>query len=521
MKRLLTPLNIVFATELIAVALISMGLVPREVILGVTGLIIFYMLFSPPEDSLSLTIMSIPLFVALPISDSFDSMANWRILIVVLFFCLFFKKGISAFIAKDSSGRYVIKEKFKHYGLEYLLLWFFVIAALSILVASYKILAIKKLLFLGNILVLFVIIRNLARSKEAIFKIIKSAAVGAIAVIGVSLIQLLVTLFVPLYNFWQFWAGRVILAFYGRNLSQLLSYSNTWFSYFSNSPPILRVFSVFPDSHSLAMFSILSLPVFLALAVYFNDQKPKKIFFWTMSVLALLGAVLSGSRGVWLSFIPVLAAAVLLYFKKINRYLTKKVMSGLLLFVAVFLLSSFYAPLYYKAQSLQGNMDEEALNLFNRARSISDLDELSNKTRLEIWGASIKSILGHPLLGVGLGNYITVLNEDASAAKQGASAHNLYLDFTTEIGILGGLLLILIFAEILRTSWLISKRAEEQYFKIFGLAFSLYFLWAMIYSLFDVVLLNDKVLMFFVVGAGILYSIRGISPEIKKIKNGL
>jgi O-antigen ligase len=255
------------------------------------------------------------------------------------------------------------------------------------------------------------------------------------------------------------------------------------------------------------------MPIFLGLAVFFEIEKGKKMFFWVMATFVLLSAVLSGSRGVWLSFIPILGLGVYLFWKKTDRFLTKKVLMGLLLFVAVFLISSFYAPLYYKAQSLQGRM--EALSLFERAKSISDLDELSNKTRLQIWSTSLESVFAHPLLGVGLGNYITVLNKDVSAAKQGASAHNLYLDFATEIGILGGLLVILIFAEILRTSWFVFQRTEEPYFKIFGLLFGLYFLWVMIYSLFDVVLLNDKVLLFFIVGTATLYSIRGLKEKEK------
>ena len=371
-------------------------------------------------------------------------------------------------------------------------------------------------LYLSNVLVLFVIIRNLARNREVVLKILKSAAAGAGVVIAVSLVQLFASLFVSLYGFWQFWAKNVIAAFYGQNLSGLLARSNTWFSYFSDKPPVLRVFSVFPDSHSLAMFSVFSLPVFLALAIFYDAQKRKKIFFWVASALALAGAVLSGSRGVWLTFIPVLGLAIYLFWKKINRFLTKKALVSLLIFAAVFLLSSFYAPLYYKAQSLQGRIDKEALSLFDRAKSISDLDELSNKTRLQIWGVSLKSIAAHPFLGVGLGNYVIVLNEDASAAKKGASAHNLYLDFAAEIGILGALILVLIFAEILRTSWLVFKKADEPHFKMFGLAFGLYFLWAMIYSLFDVVLLNDKVLLFFVVGAAALYSIKGMAADVEK-----
>jgi len=48
--------------------------------------------FSRIEDSLILFIVSIPLFVALPITG-YDSMANWRILLTVLFVVWLFQRN--------------------------------------------------------------------------------------------------------------------------------------------------------------------------------------------------------------------------------------------------------------------------------------------------------------------------------------------------------------------------------------------------------------------------------------------
>ncbi len=494
-----------------------------------TGLIIFYMIFSPVEDSLCLTAMSIPLFVALPINDSFDSMANWRILIAVLFLCLFFKKGISISFIKDIQGRRRLRENVKHYLVEYLSWTFLFVAALSILVADYKILSIKKLLFLINIFLLYLIIRNLAakaNNKDMILKILRSAAIGGLVVIAVALIQFFVVLFLPLATFWQFWVGKFISVFYGQNLADLLSYSNTWFAYYPSAPPTLRLFSVFPDSHSFAMFLILIIPVFLTLAVYsgksdvqgvryfFKKYLTPSFFWWTMIVLALFGIVLSGSRGAWLSVLPVIAAAFYVYRKKFEPLLIKKAVLAFRLFIIIFLLSNFYPLMLYKFQSWQsGQNASTTFSFFQRAKSISDLDEISNKGRLEIWQRSLSSLLRHPILGVGLGNYIAVLDENISAAKKGASAHNLYLDVASEIGIFGALILVAMFLEILRTAWLVFRRAGEPHFKIYGLLFSLYFLWVMVYSLFDVVLLNDKVLLFFMVGLGVLYSIKSLGEK--------
>lgn len=103
--------------------------------------------------------------------------------------------------------------------------------------------------------------------------------------------------------------------------------------------------------------------------------------------------------------------------------------------------------------------------------------------------------------------------------KKGASAHNLYLDVSAEIGVIGGLILILIFLQILRLAWRVFRRSGEPYFKMFGLFFCLYFLWVMIYSLFDVVLLNDKVLLLFMVELAVLFGILGITEKDKKLNS--
>lgn len=516
MSKYVNSLNIIFALEVIVVILATLGLVPREAILIWTGLAVFYIIFSSPEDSLWLVVASIPLFAALPISDGFDTLANWRVLIVVLFLCLFFKKGISLSLVREAGGRLRLRENLKHYAVEYLAAGFLAVAALSILVASHKILAVKKLLFIANIFLLFLVIRNLTRDKESIIKLWQAAMVGGVAAIGAAIIQFLAVLFMPLYAFWQFWADKVIETFYGQNLSQLLSYANTWFAYYGKNPPTLRLFSVFPDSHSFAMFSILSLPIFLGLAFYYKTKQQNKlnIFFWILSGLALFGVVFSGSRGAWVGIVPASAALFYLLAKKISPFLTKKSLTIFLIFGFLFLISSFYPPLFYKFQSWQtGKINTSTFYFFERARSIADADEISNKGRLEIWQVTLKSIAQKPILGVGLGNYIMVLDEDISAAKKGASAHNLYLDFAAEIGIFGVLFLIGMFADVLYSCWLVFYYGSESYFRFFGLLFGLSFIWILSYSFFDVVLLNDKVLLSFMVGAAILYNLRELETQ--------
>ncbi len=102
------------------------------------------------------------------------------------------------------------------------------------------------------------------------------------------------------------------------------------------------------------------------------------------------------------------------------------------------------------------------------------------------------------------------------------------MDVASEMGILGLMVLLLIFWQILKTSWQVFRNSEDKLYKFFAGVFVVYFIWVLGYSLFDVVLLNDKVLMIFVVAVGILYSINMLDTEcltrrhsvsnIKKIK---
>lgn len=171
------------------------------------------------------------------------------------------------------------------------------------------------------------------------------------------------------------------------------------------------------------MFAIFLVPIFLSLAVYYYKEKRKKIFYWILAALSLFLAILSGSRGIWLSFLPVaLLAIFLLWQKKIERVFVKKTVIGLAIFLILFLVSSFYPLLLYKFESWQkgqsGQFNLESFDFFERAKSISDLTEISNKGRLVIWQMSAKSIFSHPVLGVGLGNYALVLDQDISSAKK-------------------------------------------------------------------------------------------------------
>ncbi|MBL7155388.1 MAG: O-antigen ligase family protein, partial [Candidatus Portnoybacteria bacterium] len=152
------------------------------------------------------------------------------------------------------------------------------------------------------------------------------------------------------------------------------------------------------------------------------------------------------------------------------------------------------------------------VSLFERARSIIDFLETSIKGRLEIWQRTIDSIIIRPLLGVGLGNYPLVLNEPMSASKRGASAHSLYLEIAAEMGVFALIILLIIFWQIFKDAWRIFTQHKGLFFRVWAGFFLLALIWILGYSLFDIVIFNDKVLLFFIANLGLLYAAKSSFP---------
>ena len=71
--------------QIVAAVAMAFGFVEREAAFFVTAALLLFIALRPLEEGTALFLLSIPFFFALPFSESFDSMANWRILAAVLF----------------------------------------------------------------------------------------------------------------------------------------------------------------------------------------------------------------------------------------------------------------------------------------------------------------------------------------------------------------------------------------------------------------------------------------------------
>lgn len=151
-------------------------------------------------------------------------------------------------------------------------------------------------------------------------------------------------------------------------------------------------------------------------------------------------------------------------------------------------------------------------NFLERAGSIYDLDESSNVGRLEIWKSSLNYAINHPL-GTGYGNFISSITDTQNESfeqvgdqknlrfnlpQKFITAHSLYLHLLVELGLLGLIAFGAIWLGFFKKVWTYLKSVkfestdQSQLLINIGLAL----IWLLAYGLFDVTILNERVLLY-------------------------
>ncbi len=532
--------------QLIAVMLMGIGVWPYEVAWVNLGLTAIYLLFAETIDGLLLLIVSIPFFIVVP-NNYFAGLSSWRLLFIWLFTLwvirtLFQQKQ---YIQRIRHFRQIYREAriLEQSKLE--LLWvtlrridsrflpwdkylalFMFVAVLSLIFARFPAQSVKQMIFLVNVYLLYIVLINVTTTRERVIDLIKYSAASATIIVLLGYAQFIATLFARPYYFWQYWATMVSRLYYGQPLSNVLIYSNSWFSYTAGQQE-LRMFSIMPDSHSFAMVAVFAIGFLLALACWYRRDKTPGVSwwrkmntrnYWTWYLIRFTGlaVILSGTRGVWVGLLPPLLLSGWLFWRRFARPLMKKVFVAEALIILFFLLSPL---INYGLNVFRFSQYKE--NFLDRAASIYDLSEDSNVGRLIIWRDSLTYSLIHPF-GVGYGNFVVSLVRDVppgttyedlasernlryNVPQKFVTAHSLYLNILVELGFAGLLVFAMFWWEYGSTVWRFIKehRDEDNIFVMFVLSLAFTMLWFVFYGIFDVTLLNDKVLMYFFISLGI------------------
>ncbi len=463
------------------------------------GLLLAFIFLAPIYESLLLLVLSIPFFVVIP-NSKFDSLSMWRVLFLALFIVWFIRE-----------------KKFKLNGIIFLpwdkfLGWFVALGfILAMLFGSFRIEAIKLVLFWLNIYFYYLVLINTLKSKQQIFEFIRYVIWSLAIIITLGFTQLFGTFLTNLDVFWVYWANNVTSLYYGQNFSIVALYSNSWFSYYGGRD--LRMFSIMPDSQSFAYICIIALCMGTALtrSVFTHVKK----WLWSGIRFAGLALILSGTRAAWVGMALPFLAVVLAYTKNFQKHLAKKYLWP---FVIIFILF-FISPFINKALGYL-RVERFQENFLTRAQSIYNLKEASNRGRIDMWQNGSLFFLTHPW-GVGFGNIIVSfnkidknqdynevgekVNEIYNLPAKYISAHSLYLQVLVETGLVGFLIFAAFWASVLQYLWrFIRHYGKTEDFLVYFVAQAfLMVLWILAAAVFDITLLNDKVLMYFLINLGL------------------
>lgn len=514
MKRYLTKLNIVFALQGAAAIAVVFGDFPRETFLFSVAVLVFFSLFSPLEEIVLLIARSIPIFVALPITEHFDSLNMWRIIVLILFFRWLSDSArirriigeVRAFArAIKTNAWHAVARAWRQWPIEFLSVALIGISCASLIGAADIGGGVKRIIFFLNLTMLFFVVRSIT-TRENTMRIAMNAVYSGIIVVLAGMLQLVLAYTMNVDRFSEFWALTVNKALYGNAWANIAIAANTWFAYYSGTIH-LRMFSSFPDTHSFPLYLLMIL-CFAATLFAFEKSKLKKYMLGAVIALAAFEAVLSGTRGIWASAV---FAAVFIGYLFVRRYpMRKEVVLPLILFFASLPLAAliFNSPQFQFA----GTPAERAV-FTERIKSIIDTEETSNQGRIYIWKETIRSMGDHPLLGVGIGNFPVVLALNPSASKAGASAHNLYLNFFAELGVLGFIATSLLIVVIFKKGWELFTRGADDYVRFFALNALMYLVWILWYSMTDVAIFDERPFLLLMVLLGMLFALARLSSR--------
>ncbi len=518
MKLINKLLNPLFVLHLLFVGAVLLGYIPRELVIYETIILTIYFLLCPPEDGIIFFVRAIPLWIAIPITPSYDNLNQWRLFVLILFLRWLLTRESWHYIG---SGLILISRKpwlfIKEHSWAIILKLLLILALISLWHAGDVVVGLRKIIFFINASLLGIVIAYPPRPKEFTNRLIKNITIPVIIVTLVGIAQVVSTYFIDIYQFMRIWGEGIQLNEFGATWSYIaIHVGNTWFAYFGDQLS-LRVFSLFPDSHSFPIFLLLGLPAFFAWTLIKPLEKSErfKSMLGTRGKLAVLWIpliflmmILSGTRGIWAGGVAMIIwSLIVLGFmkyqsvKKENRNIFMYLASYLVIF---FLLFSVAYPIFSSPQFLvsKGN----SLLLKQRFKSIIDFGETSNGQRIEIWKKSLASIKDKPLIGVGIGNFPVVLDQKILLSKAGSSAHNVYLQVATEMGLIALVLFLLLL-------WLVLKHIYNSFTKESSLAHKAYlggllitFPWVLAYLMTDVAIFDERALLLCVATLAILAS---------------
>ncbi len=504
--------------QLISIGLVSVGVWSPEVVWINFALIVLLIAVLPKMYAVGAFLLSLPFMVVLP-ESLIPNLPMWRPLVAWLFVVVAVKYLWEQWQVNEGVMNYVrrVAKEFYEQKLNPWDKWLFALVGLmtiSLLAADFAGHGLKQVVFLINTYLLYLASVIAIKHFEDWEKLQSLLKYSLLITVGLGFVQYFATFTTEPYYFWQYWAMLVSSVYYGQPLADVLAYSNSWFSA-GGGTSSLRMFGILQDTHAFAMIAVFALGLWWSRARIesittrvrhiLRDQQKR---YWVILVLISFAIIASGTRGIWVAMVFPVAAVLILIYKFKARLLGALPLLSYTIIIILFLISPFITAGFNWIRTVA--QDD---NILRRVASVYDLREASNVGRLEIWQESLKFSLQNPL-GTGYGNFITSIVD----VKEGASfeevssdvnlyynlpqkfvtAHSLYLHILVEIGILGLILFAIFWWSVAKQIWVAIIESEFAYSKLnlFFVSTAIILLWLLAYGLFDVTILNERVLLY-------------------------
>jgi O-antigen ligase len=336
-----------------------------------------------------------------------------RVLIPIIFLVWLIDSLLKKKIALDRRWRF------------WLLNFILILSFCSIFWASNQEKALRKVLFLTSVFPIYWFFFPFLRKKANLQLFLKTFFITTFISALIGFFQFLSQFIFGLNPTLKF-QHQITPFFLGNNFSEMVLTYNSWLVNIGGQT-IFRAIGLFPDPHLFSLFLNISLPV-----GFYLYHQTKNSYYLLATGIILSTSLLTFSRAGYLSLLIVF---VLIWIKLISQKKTNSFSQKPFLklfeiknFVLVIILLLFLIipnPINQRLFSII-NFQDNSVN--ERIDLLQDGIEI---TRNNFWG------------GVGIGNLSETV-QPGSDLRTPIYAHNLFLDFSTELGFLGGLMIFLI-----------------------------------------------------------------------------
>ena len=253
-----------------------------------------------------------------------------------------------------------------------------------------------------------------------------------------------------------------LIVFFGATLSTLILQKFGFAELSSVSVHRMGRASGWGNANSYASFLVLFIPIIITHLIFAKAKLTKRIYLFIF-IISIIGLLITGSRGGIISFVFSMSI-YMLYIKKEVNVPFSKILSGTMILFVIGLAGLFIAPKDVRV------MISERFSLFTSVvEENSEIDP--NKAvggRFKLWSSGLKLVFERPIVGHG-NDTVKELMYDRFGLD--APAHNQFINYMVQYGVIGLSVYLIMHLQILRHFLDSIRKTSKKFEKCLYIAF--------------------------------------------------